>query len=201
MLSANIKGKLLRMDKLLIFLSLPIIMIMSVTGHLGILMPVGAQVADDVLVTIVRDATNLDDESYQPNPINVNIGDTILWKNDDSSRHTVTGLDSEDTNSITAEQDNNQNGIIEKIVKEIITNIVYNLNNLVGLKEGNVSPSMNDNSRSLSVSSDSTGDNIVAFDSGIMEMGDTFRYTFQEPGTFEYYCTVHPSMIGMVVVS
>ena len=201
MLSTNIKGKLLRMDKLLIFLSLPIIMIMSVTGHLGILMSAGAQIEDDVLVTIVRDATNLDDESYQPNPINVNIGDTILWTNDDSSRHTVTGLDSEDTNSITAEQDNNQNGIIEKIVNEIITNIVYNLNNLVGLKESNVSPSMNDNSRPLSVSSDSTGDNIVTFDSEIMKTGDTFRYTFQEPGTFEYYCTVHPSMVGMVVVS
>jgi plastocyanin len=82
------------MDKLVIFLSLSVIVIMIVTGHLGILMPAGAKVADDTLVSIVRDATNLDDQSYQPNPISVNIGDTILLTNEDSARHTVTELDS-----------------------------------------------------------------------------------------------------------
>ncbi len=66
------------MNKSVISISLSIIMITIVIGHLGILMPSGAQVADDTLVSIVRDATNLDDQSYQPNPINVNIGDTIL---------------------------------------------------------------------------------------------------------------------------
>jgi len=175
-------------------------MIMSATGDLGILMPARAQVADDTLVSIVRDATNLDDQSYQPNPINVNIGDTILWTNEDSARHTVTELNSEDTENITNDQNRNEKGIIESMVNEIITNIAYNLNNLIGNKEDNLSPVMNDNSQSLSVSSDSA-DNVAAFDSGIMETDDTFRYTFQESGTFEYYCTVHPNMVGKVVVS
>jgi len=199
MLSVNII-EFLRMDKLVIFLSLSIIMIMSATGDLGILMPARAQVADDTLVSIVRDATNLDDQSYQPNPINVNIGDTILWTNEDSARHTVTELNSEDTENITNDQNRNEKGIIESMVNEIITNIAYNLNNLIGNKEDNLSPVMNDNSQSLSVSSDSA-DNVAAFDSGIMETDDTFRYTFQESGTFEYYCTVHPNMVGKVVVS
>jgi plastocyanin len=189
------------MDKLVIFLSLSVIVIMIVTGHLGILMPAGAQVADDTLVSIVRDATNLDDQSYHPNPINVNIGDTIQWTNDDSARHTVTELDSGETDNITREQNRNENGIIESIVNEIITNIVYNLNNLIGFREDNQPPNMDDNSQSLSESPDSAADNVAAFDSGIMETGDTFRYTFQESGTFEYYCTVHPNMVGKVIVS
>ena len=175
-------------------------MTMSVTGHLGILMPVGAQVADETTVSIVRDATNLDDQSYQPNPIDINLGDTILWTNEDSARHTVTELNSEDTENITNDENRNDKGIIESIVNEIITNIDYNLNNLIGNEENNLSPVVNDNSQSLSVSSDSAG-NVEAIDSGIMETGDTFRYTFQESGTFEYYCTVHPNMVGEVVVS
>lgn len=188
------------MNKLVIFLSLSIIMTISVTGHLGILMPVGAQVADETTVSIVLDATNLDDQSYQPNAIDINVGDTILWTNEDSALHTVTELNSEDTENITNNENRNDKGIIESIVNEIITNIVYNLNNLIGNKEDNLSPVVNDNSQSLSVSSDSAG-NVEAFDSGIMETGDTFKYTFQESGTFEYYCTVHPNMVGEVVVS
>jgi plastocyanin len=42
---------------------------------------------------------------------------------------------------------------------------------------------------------------LAQFDSGIMQTGQTFRYTFNNPGTFEYYCTVHPSMVGEIVVS
>jgi plastocyanin len=34
-----------------------------------------------------------------------------------------------------------------------------------------------------------------------MQTGDTFSYTFNNPGTFEYYCTVHPSMVAEVVAS
>jgi plastocyanin len=41
-------------------------------------------------VSIVPDATYLGNESYQPNPIEVKIGDTVMWTNDDSALHTVT---------------------------------------------------------------------------------------------------------------
>jgi plastocyanin len=59
---------------------------------------------------------------------------------------------------------------------------------------------MKDNSQPFSVSSDSA-DNVAAFDSRTMETGDTFTYTFQESGTFAYYCAVHPNMAVKVVVS
>ena len=38
------------------------------------------------------------------------------------------------------------------------------------------------------------------FDSGSLSGGDTFSHTFEEKGTFEYYCVPHPYMEGKVVV-
>lgn len=31
------------------------------------------------------------------------------------------------------------------------------------------------------------------FDSGEIAMGDTFEFTFDEPGTYPYFCTIHPA--------
>lgn len=37
--------------------------------------------------------------------------------------------------------------------------------------------------------------------SGRMSQGDTFSFTFEEPGTYNYICTIHPAqMQGTVVV-
>jgi plastocyanin len=38
------------------------------------------------------------------------------------------------------------------------------------------------------------------FDSGEIEPGESFNYTFEETGTFDYYCTIHPDMTGSVIV-
>ncbi|MDA4128267.1 MAG: plastocyanin/azurin family copper-binding protein [Thaumarchaeota archaeon] len=39
------------------------------------------------------------------------------------------------------------------------------------------------------------------FDSGNIASGGTFSYTFTQAGTYQYYCTIHPWMIGTVVVT
>jgi nitrite reductase (NO-forming) len=39
-----------------------------------------------------------------------------------------------------------------------------------------------------------------AFDSGFLETGDTWSYTFTEAGEFEYYCLPHPWMRAKVIV-
>ncbi len=39
------------------------------------------------------------------------------------------------------------------------------------------------------------------WDSAIMNPGDTFSYTFDEAGTHEYLCTLHPNMVGEIVVT
>lgn len=38
------------------------------------------------------------------------------------------------------------------------------------------------------------------FDSGILMAGDSFEFTFNEIGDYEYYCMLHPWMIGIVIV-
>ncbi|MFO7967204.1 MAG: cupredoxin family copper-binding protein [Archaeoglobaceae archaeon] len=38
------------------------------------------------------------------------------------------------------------------------------------------------------------------FDSGNIEQDESYSYTFEEAGTYNYYCTIHPSMEGEVMV-
>lgn len=37
-------------------------------------------------------------------------------------------------------------------------------------------------------------------DSGLLNQGQSFSYTFNTPGTYQYYCTVHPNMVATVTV-
>jgi plastocyanin len=39
-----------------------------------------------------------------------------------------------------------------------------------------------------------------SFDSGNLSPGDTFKYTFERSGTLEYYCMIHPSMVGKITI-
>jgi plastocyanin len=38
------------------------------------------------------------------------------------------------------------------------------------------------------------------FKSKVLDTDEKFSYTFTKPGTYAYYCTIHPKMIGQVVV-
>jgi plastocyanin len=56
------------------------------------------------------------------------------------------------------------------------------------------------------VNKDSTGHTVTSvgsslFDSGVIPLGGTFQFTFTQPGTYQYYCTIHPWMKGTVVVT
>lgn len=50
-----------------------------------------------------------------------------------------------------------------------------------------------------SVTSD-TGSN-ETFDSGTLDAGSTYQYTFTEAGVNDYHCEVHPSMVGTITVN
>ncbi|MEX2625546.1 MAG: plastocyanin/azurin family copper-binding protein [Ilumatobacteraceae bacterium] len=41
----------------------------------------------------------------------------------------------------------------------------------------------------------------VAFDSGDLGEDATFEVTFDEPGEYRYFCEIHPTMRGTIVVS
>jgi amicyanin len=38
------------------------------------------------------------------------------------------------------------------------------------------------------------------FKSRVMDTDEKFSYTFSKPGTYEYFCSVHPKMTGKVIV-
>jgi plastocyanin len=80
---------------------------------------------------------NSGSNSYNSNPIEIEVGDTVTWINNDSSPHTVT----------------------------------------------TTSSSSNSN-----------------FDSDVLRRGETFSFTFDREGEYPYFCTLHPSMVGTVVV-
>jgi plastocyanin len=46
---------------------------------------------------------------------------------------------------------------------------------------------------------DDTADGV--FDSDDIEAGGTFSHTFEEAGEFAYFCDIHPTMTGVVVVT
>jgi plastocyanin len=38
------------------------------------------------------------------------------------------------------------------------------------------------------------------FESGTISKGASFNHTFNQKGTFNYHCTIHPSMTGKIIV-
>ena len=39
-----------------------------------------------------------------------------------------------------------------------------------------------------------------SFDSGRISPNETFEYTFEQTGEVEYYCKIHPSMVGKITI-
>lgn len=38
------------------------------------------------------------------------------------------------------------------------------------------------------------------FSSDILTKGKTFSFTFNDPGTINYYCSIHANMAGQIIV-
>lgn len=55
----------------------------------------------------------------------------------------------------------------------------------------------NEDSADHTVTSDGSG----PLGSGDLDQGGTYEHTFRQPGTYEYICTIHPTMAGTVEVS
>ncbi|KAA2283804.1 hypothetical protein E5N71_01245 [Candidatus Nitrosocosmicus sp. SS] len=98
-------------------------------------------------MSIVSGASTLTDTAFNPNPVEISVGQTVVWTNDDAAFHTVTS--------------------------------------------GKVGEA----------------DAGKAFDSGLTgataltSKGKTFEHTFDSAGEYPYFCTLHPGMVGTVVVS
>jgi predicted secreted protein with PEFG-CTERM motif len=115
----------------------------------AILLPVSALVpayAAEVAVSITPgSSTGKTTDAYDPYPVEANVGDTVIWTNNDNTLHTATAGNPTD--------------------------------GATGLFGGTTqSPNY-------------------------MGPGVTQEYTFTEAGEFDYYCTLHPAMIGTVMVA
>ena len=98
----------------------------------------------DVKVSIVPGGSTLADKAYSPNPVNVKVGQKVIWTNNDSVQHTITS------------------------------------------------------------GAPGSPDSGKEFDSGLTKLinkGESFEHTFTKAGTFPYYCQLHPTMLGKVIVS
>lgn len=99
------------------------------------------QPANVVTVSIVKGASNMGNKAYSPNPIQIQRGTTVVWRNDDTTLHTaVSGKGTSDTS-------------LGKM-----------------------------------------------FESPPIAPGKIFSYKFDAVGTYDYFCTLHPAMVGTVVV-
>lgn len=58
----------------------------------------------------------------------------------------------------------------------------------------------NDDASIHTVTSSTVPTGASPFDSGFLNAGATFTYTFTTPGVYEYHCTIHPWMTGFVTV-
>lgn len=105
-----------------------------------------ATASEEVVVRIPQGASELTDDAYTPNPVEINTGDTVVWVNDDITSHTATSgaSGSGPTGTFGGTDDSPQI----------------------------ISPE-----------------------------GDTQSFTFEEAGEFDYYCTLHPNMVGTVIVT
>src|SRR5918993_3547793 len=110
-----------------------------------------AQDSKTIQISIVSDASRLTNTAYQPNPINIKVGDTIEWTNDDTSPHTVTEKNRSTSDNDDSE-DKSNSGIVEKIVDEIITNIAVNIRNNIGEGRGDHDHHHNNSSQENSLS-------------------------------------------------
>lgn len=45
-----------------------------------------------------------------------------------------------------------------------------------------------------------SADGAAALHSAPLDSGDTFAFVFMKPGTFRYFCSIHPKMVGKIVV-
>ena len=73
-----------------------------------------------------------------------------------------------------------------------IQNFAFNPGTLT-VKQGTKVTWTNQDSATHKIKSDT-------FNSGDLNQGDTFEFTFNNKGSFDYSCSIHPSMTGKIVV-
>jgi plastocyanin len=70
----------------------------------------------------------------------------------------------------------------------------------ITIKQGSLVTWMNEDSAFHSVTSGFYDDPNELFDSGYLDPQQSFTFSFEDIGTYNYFCTLHPWMKGQVIV-
>lgn len=166
-------------------------------------------------------------DCFSPNPLDISVGTAVTWRNSDFTTHTVTSVNSLCNGphvTIQVATDRQVNPTV--MIRPSLTDTIYaklaqdqpyaEENNNTNVRrlvyEAYVSPV----TKSFEVvASEGIGQNTFSvqkivqvegcsvgsqFDSGIIQPGKTFEFTFSNAGAYNYFCTIHPWMIGQVIV-
>ena len=71
---------------------------------------------------------------------------------------------------------------------------------IIAIDFGNQVTWVNEDSAFHSVTSGFYGEPSELFDSGYLDPFESFTFDFDEKGTYDYFCTLHPWMKGQVIV-
>jgi plastocyanin len=131
--------------------------------------------SDSVNPDIVRTEVNM----FMPNAIVVDEGSAVMWTNPSNLPHNVVGI----FNQTTAQDAVNSTGLI-------IDNSTNSTNN-------------NNNNTNDAQSSPSSSSGVTAIDSGFIQQGQSWQYSFNEAGVFNYLCTIHAEegMRGTLIIA
>lgn len=163
----SIKKKLSTV-KALSIITVVVVLALSLISNISI--SASAQDTSTTKVSIISGAFRLTDAAYQPNPINIKVGDSVMWINDDSSTHTVTLRDqpATDDDDDDRSDDNSDLGIVEKIRDELVSNIIINIRNTL-TNLGAISEERETADISSSQQPSAAAAASIEFDSGIMQ--------------------------------
>jgi len=168
--------------------------------------------------SVVMDIRMINTE-FQPADVSVTVGDYVRWINFDTMEHTTTDTSASLWDSGTMEQGDvfilqaNTVGMFDYIcsfhpgmagaleVAPVIDQMVHIFDNYYDPAVVQIQPGQTILWMSMAGHSHTTTSDIGLWDSGVMNSGDMFYFTFENEGVYDYHCTIHGlSMSGTVVV-
>lgn len=142
-----------------------------------------------------------DDDSMNEDDDMVDDDDTMEEDDDDDAMNDDDddAMDNDDDDSMEDDDDNLDLSVNSEIslstnINLGISNFAFTQSSVTITKGSSVTWTNND-----AVVHTATADNGL-FDSGNLSQGESYKFTFNTPGTYTYHCTPHPNMIGTVIV-
>jgi len=132
--------------------------------------------SDTINAEVVRTEVNM----FMPNAIVVDAGSTVRWINPSNLPHNVVGI----FNQTTAQDAVNSTRLIIDNSTDNTSNNYTSANNTQLLPQ-------------------TSSSSATAIDSGFIQQGQSWQYGFNEPGVFNYLCTIHAEegMRGTLIIT